>query len=210
MGYPISALRPDRPQVWSAAWSQPSPAATPVVTLAEVKDWLGLYGDDSLDAEAQVCLGAALEKVESMANYKISSAGTTDYYPREATRLELSEPGIDAASIAVRYIGTAEDWTLLDAAHWHLDDSVEMPAVQLHVADRPVLGSSRLLSWRVEYSTSLAAVHGIHGVDRIKLAVRTAADYFWGLRGVDSRSSDTALLDRTLRSLLAGAIVRAV
>ena len=80
------------------AWTDVAlPPASALVSKSDARNWLGLYGDTSLDDEIQTALDAAIEKVAAHVGFRISDTQITDYFATlgPGARLQLSEPGVD-------------------------------------------------------------------------------------------------------------------
>lgn len=184
------------------AWTQADPTPTaPIVSTVQARNWVGLYGDSSLDAELAVCVEAAIEKVASFLDYRIEDTAIMDFYPAASDRaLELSEPGIAEASVAVKiYDRDGAEQTLADDA-WSLDPTAERNTVIL--AAVPQLSADYRYPLRVEYTSSLEHVRGPAVAGRIRAGVRMALAWSWRTRG---EPADPHLLDKSLTSMLAGA-----
>ena len=176
----------------------------PIVTLAEARDWIGVYGDTSLDDEICAALEAAVEKVADNVGYRVADSNVVDYFAVSADRgrvFELSEPGIDTTTVQVRYYDCARAIQLLPAADWYLDPSSSIHTVRFESGVVVAVGAVQN-PWQISYQSRLANIKGVSSVGRLKLGVRTALNWYWGLRGPGARNSDTSLLDRALTSLL--------
>lgn len=187
-----------KPEWTDATWP---PSGSPVVTLVQARDWLGIYGDTSVDADVTACLEAAIEKVADNVGYRVSDTDIRDYFPHtRQPHFELSEPGIDASSVVVRYYNDSEMLMPADNAAWLLDPTVHRNLI-LWRAGSPVPMLSQVVRypWVVEYKSKLAAVRGTPAIARLQLGVRTALTHYWQNRGVAQESS---MLDRSLTSLL--------
>ena len=183
------------------AWTEVQwPPSTLLVTLAEARDWVGVYGDESLNAEVQAALNAAVEKVADNVGYRISDTIIVDYFARGHREFELSEPGIDISTVQLQYYDMARALQTVGAANWYLDPTTPVHTVQ-YTGDRMELGDVKY-PIRVQYTSQLSAVKGTPVIGRLKLGVRTALNWYWSLRGPAARNSDSSLLDRTLTSLL--------
>ena len=190
-----------RPDWTDVAW----PPAVPVASLKDARDWLGIFGDTSVDDEVRACLEAAIEKVSSNVGYRVSDTRVTDYFSGaelvDTLRFELSEPGIDTSTIVVKYyeesIGALN---IVDAADYFLDESSLASMVVIKEAKKPADISTTLSSpWVIAYSTKLNNVRGSPSLDRLKMGVRIALNWYWQSRGELTESS---LLDRALYSTL--------
>ena len=180
------------------AWTQADPApAAPIVTVAEARNWVGLFGDSSLDAELGACLEAAIEKVADFIGYRIQDTGITDYFTG-GRELELSEPGIDTATVKVVYSDAGGSDAVLDSSRWSLDPTAERNTVVID--SLPELSGALRHPLRITYTSKLAHVRGPATVGRIKTAVRMETSRLWRSRG---EPQDPALTDRALTSLRA-------
>ena len=180
------------------------PPTTPIVSLADARDWIGVYGDTSIDAEVQAALDAAVEKVADNVGFRISDSGIIDFYPRAGGALELSEPGLDVTTVKVRYYDADRELQTLDSDQWVFDPTTAVHTIELADPAKVVgLMSTKLRNpLQVAYTSKLATTKGTPSVGRLRLAVRTALNWYWGIRGSGARNSDTFLLDRTLTSML--------
>lgn len=192
------------PKWTKVAW----PPTAPVVALAAARDWLGVYGDTSLDAEVQVTLDAAIEKVAANVGYRISDTTVTDHYTRQArgpfSRLQLSEPGIDAATLAIEYYDSDEQQHAIAADEWTLDPTTRENVVRLGSSFAALDISAELENpVTARYETKLANVLDAPVMGSIQQGVRLALNHYWNSRG--EASQDPHLLDKSLASLLAAA-----
>ena len=180
------------------------PPTNPIVALADARNWIGVYGDTSVDAEVQVCLNAAVEKVASHVGYRISDTCITDYYSTKSPRfLILSEPGIDVKTIEVKYYAAADDsLTTVANTEYYIDETVQRHKIifnenfDIDISDKYENGL------QVDYKSKLTLIRGQPTVERLKQAVRVALNWFWNNRG---QQQDPHLLDKTMSSLLNGA-----
>ena len=180
------------------AWTQAAPAPfVPIVSLAAARNWVGLYGDSSLDDELSACLEGAVEKVADFVGYRIQDTAIQDHFGPHCGRvLELSEPGIDASTVQVKYRDAAGAEQVLDA--WTLDPTAERNTVILDAV--PALSAVFRYPLRIEYTSKLAAVRGPATAGRITTAVRMTVSRLWQSRG---EIADPHLADKALSSLLA-------
>ena len=191
-----------------AAWTDVSwPASTPVITKVQARNWLGLYGDTSLDDEVQSALDAAIEKVAAHVGFRISDTEITDYYFKPlgpGTRLELSEPGVDWTGTlpVVKYHMASGTLHTAAASRWRRDSTADRNVI-VWTADAPALFDGAAYPVQVVSVSKLSSVLGSPAVGRVKLAVREATSWFWTNRG--TASADAKLLDRRLSALLQSA-----
>lgn len=189
-----------------AAWTQAAPTPTaPIVSTAEARNWVGLYGDSSLDAELAVCVEAAVEKVADFVGYRIQDTAITDHFSRNCGRLlELSEPGLDPSTIQVKFYGADGAEASLAADAWRRDPTAE--ATLLILDEVPALFADYDYPLRVEYTSKLANVRGPATAGRIKTAVRMTVSRFWESRGQNWAAgvpgSNVNIADQALTSLL--------
>ena len=184
------------------------PPSNPVVSVAEGRNWVGLYGDSSLDTELGAALEAAVEKTSAHLGHRISDTTVTDFYPASAlaidSRLELSEPGVDwtTAPPEVKYLNSTGATTTAASSRWKRDATAaanvicwkDSTAALYDKAEYPVM---------VVYTSKLSAVLGSPAVGRVRLAVRESLAWYWANRG--TQSADAKLLDRRLSALLQSA-----
>ena len=186
--------------VWTKAeW----PPVTPLMSLSDARNWLGIYGDTSLDDEVKVCLDAAVEKISSYVGYRISDTKTIDYFVRNANvKLVLSEPGIDTSTIVVKYY-TENTGSLntVDASKYYQDNTAMSYTLFWNEGGFPANISSKLENpIRVEYQSKLVNILDVHSIERLKYAVRLALNWYWQSRG--ALLQDPYLLDKSLWSLI--------
>ena len=188
--------------VWTkATW----PPATPIVALADARNWIGIYGDTSVDAEVQTCLNAAVEKVASNVGYRISDTAITDYFAaQKLQRLVLSEPGIDTSTIVVKYYAASDDsLTTIADTEYYLDETTQAHNLVFNDDAAEVEFSAIYANpVQVTYNSKLTLIRGQPTVERLKQAVRLATNWFWNNRG---QLQDSYLLDKSLYSLLQSA-----
>ena len=188
------------------------PPASPIASKAEAREWLGLYGDESVDDQIQTALDAAVEKVAAHVGFRISDTTVTDHYPPGALqrggRLELSEPGVDwAGAVSVKYLSSnGGQIVTASATRWKRDATADANVIRWTDA-APVLYKDADNPVQVVYRSKLLNVLGAPVVGRIKLAVNEALAWTWTNRGV--QSADAKLLDRRLSALLQSAKRRA-
>ena len=191
------------------AWTWTTwPPVGPLATVRQARNWVGVYGDSSVDDEISACLEAAEEKIAAFVGYRISDTAIADYFPAACgRRLELSEPGIDRATVAIKYYDADELEQTLDAADWSLDPTAERNIVTLDAV--PALSRRARHPIRAEYTSKLINIRGAPAIGRLKLAVRMAVTFNWATRSETELwrtrgdlSADLAI-DRALWSLLA-------
>ena len=186
--------------VWTKAeW----PPVTPLMSLSDARNWLGIYGDTSLDDEVKVCLDAAVEKISSNVGYRISDTKTIDYFTKSANvKLVLSEPGIDTNTILIKYYEESTGTlNTVDAAKYFLDNTAMSYTLFWNEGGFPANISSKLENpIRVEYQSKLVNILDVHSIERLKYAVRLALNWYWQSRGV--LLQDPYLLDKSLWSLI--------
>ena len=185
--------------VWTKAeW----PPVTPLMSISDARNWLGIYGDISLDVEVKVCLDAAIEKISSNVGYRISDTKTIDYFVRNAdVKLVLSEPGIDTNTIVIKYYDSTGALNTVDAAKYYLDDTAISYKLFWNEGGFPANVSSKLENpIRVEYQSKLVNILDVHSIERLKYAVRLALNWYWQSRG--ALLQDPYLLDKSLWSLI--------
>ena len=190
------------------AWSDIDwPAASPIVALADGRNWLGVYGDTSVDAEVQACLDAAVEKVADFVGFRITDTRIADYFPRTpawgcgfANVLELSAAGIDTATLSVKYLDAAGAEQTLAETAWRLDPT--QPGYAVVLDEMPALSDRHMNPLWAVYRSKLADIRGAPAAGRLKLAVRMVATQLWRAR---PEPVDPHVLDKALYSLLAAA-----
>ena len=180
-----------------AAW----PPVTPLVAVADARNWIGIYGDTSLDTEIKSCLNSAIEKVASVVGYRVSDTAITDYFPRSATtKLCLSEPGVDRETLAIKYTQAGGEVITVESSKYYLDPTSERVTVTWMQGEAPTdLSTEAENPIQAEYKSKLANLLDAPTVDRVKYAVRVALNWYWQSRG---QLQDPHLLDKSLTSLL--------
>ena len=188
--------------VWSnVAW----PPKSPVISLTEARNWIGIYGDTSIDKEVSACLEAAIEKIASNVGYRISSTNVTDYFSTtgeiENPRFKLSEPGIDTSTIEVKYYQENTGALItLAASKYFLDESSLASIIVIKAGGKPDdISSLHVNPWVISCDSKLENVRGSPSLDRLKFGVRVALNWYWQSRG---QLQEARLLDRTLYSIL--------
>ena len=189
------------------AWTDITwPATSPVVSKAEARSWLGLYGDTSVDDEIQAALDAAIEKVAAHLGFRISDTTITDYFATlgPGTPLELSEPGVDWTGTlpVVKYLTSTGATTTAAATRWKRDATAPRHLI-CWKDSRPSLYAKAEYPVMVVYTSKLANVLGSPALGRCRLGVREATAWYWTNRG--TQSADAKLLDRRLSALLQSA-----
>ena len=186
-----------KPSWTQAVW----PPVKPLVSVEDARNWLGIYGDSSIDPEVEVCLNSATEKIASNVNYRISDTQITDYFPDTARdNLVLSEPGVDKDTIEVKYYDINGISQTVDSYRYLLDPTSEEHTIFWVDGEFPLDVSSTMKHpILVQYSSKLSNILGVPSVDRIKYAIRMTLNWYWQSRG---QLQDPRMLDKSLSSIL--------
>ena len=186
-----------------ATWSHAEwPLLKAPLTVAEARNWVGLFGDASLDDELTACLNAAVEKVSSFVGYKVAKASVVDHFSGLANdRMALSEPGVDVSTLEVKYRNTSGNEIAVADTEYFVDKTSKRIAVVWNEGAFPDDVSVYFVNpVTIAYETDISEVQGSHVLERLSLGVRLATEWFWQNRAVLNPAPH--LLDRSLYSLL--------
>ena len=187
-----------KPSWTRAVW----PPVIPLVSLVEAKNWLGVYGDASLDDEIQNCLDSAVEKVSSSVDYRISDTKITDYFKGRSSsnKLILSEPGIDTDTIVVKYFNDDEVETTIAEDKYSLDDTAREYTIQFREDGFPSdVSLTKENPIFVKYNSKLSESRGFPTVERLQYAVRLVLNFYWQNRG---EIADPHAFDKNVSSIV--------
>ena len=182
------------------AWTDADLPTTPPVSLAQVREWVGIFDDTSMDASVTAALSAAVEKVSAQVGFRIADTNVRDFYDGNDGIFELSAPGIDPATVAVAWYDVDGNMQTADAADWMLDPTSPENAIHWTGPERETSDRFRH-PWRVAYTSRLADALGPDVASRIDLALRLVVNHYFFNRGrpdVENAGS----LERDLFTLL--------
>ena len=171
------------------------PPREPIVTLAEAKSHLKIFGDTSIDDMIQLHLDAATEKVAGHVGYRISKSQITDYFTDYNKFFILSEPAIDDTSIMVKYYDENNDEQAF--TDFSVDPSSKQPRLIMGEFNVP---TSRDFEnrWKVEYLTDPTKERGFHSYGRLKIAVLMITEAYLNAQNTHTEPS---IIQRSLYNL---------
>lgn len=170
------------------------------VTLQEARNWLGLYGDSSLDDQVRECLNAAIGKVSNFVGFAFQSGSVTEHFPpgcrNQRIRLGARQSFVKAGSVAVAVFDSRNQRQAAGADEWTLDPTTEHAELILSLRST-TLSTDFALPVLVTYA--LEARDAGPDTAALKSAVQLVAQRLWSLRG---QTAEPGVSDRALSSLL--------
>ena len=171
-----------------------------LVSIDEARQWVGLYGDTSLDAELKICLDSAIESISNWLGVAVSNAEITDKYVGGTREFTPSQKGINLSTITLAFYNTSGAMQVVSSTNYTIDPTAKVPCVVLDEDYLPIYHASYAYPWSLAYTNDFSKIAGFPAINSVKLAVRVMTSKLWMHRG-DS-DMNTYGYDRLLSQVL--------